>query len=111
MNICTYQDFEKIEMRVGQIIRAEPFPKARKPAYKCWIDFGEYGVKKSSAQITQHYELEELVGRKVIAVTNFPPKQVADFMSEVLILGAVSSEGGITLLQLDHDAPLGSRVF
>ncbi|MBA4494723.1 tRNA-binding protein [Paenactinomyces guangxiensis] len=111
MSLCTYDDFEKVEMRVGQIIRAEEFPKARRPAYKLWIDFGEYGIKKSSAQITKHYQLEDLPGRKVIAVTNFPPKQIADFMSEVLVLGVMSKEGGVSLLQLEHDAPLGSRVY
>ncbi|SFJ79982.1 tRNA-binding protein [Thermoflavimicrobium dichotomicum] len=112
MSTITYGDFEKVEMRVGKVIRAEAFPKARKPAYKLWIDFGdEIGVKKSSAQITKLYQLEELVGKKVIAVTNFPPKQIADFKSEVLVLGVETEEGAVSLLQVDHDVPLGRRVF
>lgn len=99
-------------MRIGEVVRAEPFPKARKPAYKLWIDFGEeIGTKKSSAQITHLYSIEELVGKRVVAVVNFPPKQVADFMSEVLVLGVDSTEGGVTLLRADHQAPLGTRVY
>lgn len=111
MSEVTYQDFEKVEIRVGEIIRAETFPKARKPAYRLWIDFGELGVKKSSAQITDHYTCEQLLGRKVVAVTNFPPRQIADFMSEVLVLGVPATEGGVSLLQIEHDVPLGSRVY
>jgi tRNA-binding protein len=112
MNRITYDDFAKVEMRVGKIIRVEPFPKARKPAFKLWIDFGpEVGVKQSSAQITHLYDPERLEGKKVIAVTNFPPKQIADFLSEVLVLGVDSAEGGVTLLSPDHDAPLGTRVY
>lgn len=88
----TYEEFEKVEIRVG-IIQVEDFLKARKPAYKLWIDFGELGLKKSSAQIPHLYEKEELVERLVIAVTNFPPRQVADFRSEVLVLGAVDENG------------------
>ncbi|TCS93116.1 tRNA-binding protein [Hazenella coriacea] len=111
MSEVTYQDFEKVELRVGEIIRAEPFPKARKPAYRLWIDFGELGVKKSSAQITDHYTCEQLVGRKIVAVTNFPPRQVANFMSEVLVLGVPATEGGVSLLKIEHEVPLGSRVY
>jgi tRNA-binding protein len=112
MNSCTYDDFLKVEMRIGKIVRAEPFPKARKPAYKLWIDFGEeIGIKKSSAQITELYPIEELEGKRIVAVVNFPPKQVADFMSEVLVLGVDSAEGGVTLLRADHEAPLGTRVY
>lgn len=111
-SMITFDEFLKVDMRVGKIVRAESFPKARKPAYKLWIDFGEeLGTKKSSAQITHHYSPEELIGKKVIAVVNFPPKQIADFMSEVLVLGVNSEEGEVSLLRPDHDAPLGSRVY
>lgn len=109
--MITYQDFEKLELRLGKVIRTESFPKARKPAYKLWIDFGEYGIKKSSAQLTELYEQEELTGRRVIAVTNFPPRQIADFMSEVLVLGLATADGHVSLLSSDHDVPLGSKVF
>lgn len=109
--MITYQDFEKIEMRVGKVIRAESFPKARNPAYKLWIDFGDIGIKKSSAQLTGLYELDELLGRYVIAVTNFPPRQIADFMSEVLVLGLAREDGQVSLLSPDHQVPLGSKVF
>jgi tRNA-binding protein len=106
-----YEDFERVEMRVGCVVRAEPFPKARKPAYKLWIDFGEpLGVKKSSAQVTAYYAPEALVGRQVVAVTNFPPRQVADFMSEVLVLG-VPLEGEVVLLGPERDVPPGGRVY
>jgi tRNA-binding protein len=112
MKSISYDDFLKVELRIGQIIRAEVFEKARKPAYKLWIDFGEeLGVKRSSAQITQLYHIDELVGKRVVAVTNFPPKQIADFMSEVLVLGVDSKVGGVTLLGIDHEAPLGTRVY
>ncbi len=85
--LITYEDFEKVEIRVGKVVQAEVVPEARKPAYKLWIDFGKYGVKRSSAQITKFYTLEELIGKQVLAVTNFPPQQIANFMSEVLALG------------------------
>lgn len=107
----TYADFEKIEMRVGKIVRAEEFTKARKPAYKLWIDFGPLGTKQSSAQITKFYQKEELVGRQVVAVLNFPPRQVADFMSEVLVLGAIPGEGDVILLRPDQEVELGSRIL
>lgn len=108
----SWADFERVEMRVGRVQRAEPFPEARKPAVKLWIDFGpELGVKKSSAQITVHYTPESLVGRLVVAVTNFPPRQVGPFMSEVLVLGLPDEGGAIVLLAPDHDVPLGGRVF
>ncbi|WP_206093826.1 tRNA-binding protein [Paludifilum halophilum] len=93
MTDITFEDFDKIEIRTGKVVRAEAFPKARKPAYKLWIDFGELGVKKSSAQITQLYDRESLEGKRVLAVTNFPPRQIADFISEVLVLG-VAMDGG-----------------
>ena len=107
----TYQDFEKVEIRIGRIIKAETFAKARKPAYKLLIDFGEHGIKKSSAQITQLYTLGELVNRFVVAVTNFPPRQIADFISEVLVLGVVLPDNSVSLLKPEHDVPLGSRIL
>jgi tRNA-binding protein len=107
-----YGDFERVEMRVGRVQRAEPFPEARKPAIKLWIDFGpEIGIRKSSAQITVYYTPESVVGRLVIAVTNFPPRQIGPFMSEVLVLGLPDPDGAIVLLRPDHDVPLGGRVF
>jgi tRNA-binding protein len=107
-----YDDFHKVEMRVGRVERAEPFPGARKPAIKLWIDFGpELGIRKSSAQITVHYQPEQLVGRRVIAVTNFPPRQIGPFMSEVLVLGVPDPDGAVVLLAPDLDTPLGGRVF
>lgn len=110
MSVITYADFERVQMHVGRIQRAEPFPEARRPAYKLWIDFGPLGVRRSSAQITDLYAPEELIGRRVIAVTNFAPKQVANFMSEVLVLG-VPRDGKIVLLTPDAEVPLGGRVF
>ena len=107
-----YADFDRVEMRVGRVQRAEPFPEARKPAMKLWIDFGpEIGVKKSSAQITVHYTPEFVVGSLVIAVTNFPPRQIGPFMSEVLVLGVPDPTGNVVLLGPDQDVPLGGRVF
>jgi tRNA-binding protein len=107
----TYDDFEKVEIRVGKIIKVEEFPKARKPAYKLWIDFGELGIKKSSSGITKLYKKEELVGQLITAVTNFPPRQVADFMSEVLVLGVVQDNNEVLLIQPQRDVQLGQRVF
>ena len=107
----TYEDFEKVEIRVGKIIKAEDFPKARKPAYKLWIDFGDLGVKKSSAQITKLYQQQDLIDKSVLAVTNFPPRQIADFMSEVLVLGVVLNDGEVVLIQPDREVDLGKRVF
>lgn len=110
MNQITWDDFEKVEIRVGRIVQADDFPKARKPAYQLTIDFGELGVKSSSAQITKHYQREELVGRHVLAVVNFPPRQIANFFSEVLTLGVVQGEGDIVLIGPDRDVPLGLRI-
>jgi tRNA-binding protein len=104
-------DFERVEMRVGRVIEAEPFPEARQPAYKLRIDFGPYGVKRSSAQLTSHYQPAELVGRLIVAVTNFPPRQIGPVRSEVLVLGVPDSEGAVVLLQPTTDVPLGGRVF
>lgn len=111
MGTVTYDDFLNIDLRVGKVIRAEEFPQARKPAYKMWIDFGELGTKKTSAQITKLYHVEELVGRNVIAVTNFPPRQIADFMSEVLVLGVMLDGGEVALIGPDRDVPPGLRIL
>jgi tRNA-binding protein len=111
MTEITYSDFENVEIRVGKIIKVEDFPKARKPAYKLWIDFGDFGIKKSSAQITKLYTKEELVGQLITAVTNFPPRQVADFMSEVLVLGVVLNNGEVVLIKPDRDVSLGKRIL
>ena len=106
-----FEDFEKIEVRAGTIIAAEPFPEARKPAFKLTIDFGpDVGMKRSSAQITALYDCEDLVGRQVIAVTNFAPRQIGPFMSEVLVLGLSDDHGRITLLAPDHPVPDGARM-
>jgi tRNA-binding protein len=110
VNQITWDDFERVEIRVGRIVQADEFPKARKPAYQLKIDFGELGVKSSSAQITKHYKREELVGRQVLAVVNFPPRQIANFFSEVLTLGVVQGEGDIVLIGPDRDVPLGLRI-
>ena len=108
----SYDDFLKIDIRVGTVIEALPFPEARKPAYKLKIDFGEeIGVKRSSAQITVHYQLEELVGRQVVGVVNFPPRQIGPFMSEVLTLGFADKNGDIVLLEPQRFVPNGSRMF
>jgi len=108
--MAVFDDFLKLDIRVGEIIRAEIFEKARKPAYKLWVDFGEeIGVKKSSAQITQCYTTDELVGKQVLGVINFPPKQVADFISEVLILGVYAKQG-VVLIQPDRQVEKGDRL-
>lgn len=107
----TFDDFMKVEMHVGTIIAAEDFPQARKPAYKLTIDFGEkLGIKRSSAQITVLYKKEDLVDRQIIAVTNFPPRQIANFFSEVLVLGSVDTEGVVTLIQVDQKVQNGLRI-
>jgi len=107
----TYADFAKVVIRVGKIVRLEDFPKAKNPAYKLWINFGSLGVKKSSAQITKLYLKEELVGRSVLAVTNFPPRQIADFISEVLVLGVVLENDEVVLVQPDRDVAPGNRIL
>jgi tRNA-binding protein len=107
----SFDDFLKVEMHVGTVIEAVDFPKARKPAYQLTIDFGEkIGIKRSSAQITILYKKEDLVGRQVIAVTNFPPRQIANFFSEVLVLGSVDTEGVVTLLNVDQKVENGLRI-
>ena len=109
--MISYDDFLRVEIRVGTITKAEPFAKARRPAYKLWLDFGEeIGSRKSSAQITIHYKPEELVGRQVLAVTNFPPKQIGPFMSECLVLGFSDENGDIVLANVDLNVPNGSRM-
>ena len=108
--MLTWSDFKKIELRVGTILAAEDFPKAKNPAYQLTIDFGDFGVKKSSAQITKLYKKEDLVGKQVVAVTNFPPKQIANFYSECLVLGVVGDEKEVTLLQPERPVPNGLRV-
>lgn len=108
----TYADFEKVDIRVGRITRAEPFPEARKPAYKLWVDFGpEIGEKRSSAQITKHYTLEDLVGRQVLGVVNFPPRQIGPVLSEVLVLGVPDEDGEVVLIGPGHEVPLGGKLF
>lgn len=108
----TFDDFMKVDIRIGTVVEAEPFPEARKPAIKMKIDFGdEIGVKKSSAQITVHYQPSELVGRKVMAVVNFPRRQIGPFMSEVLTLGFTDDAGAIVLACPDKDVPNGSRLI
>ena len=107
----SYDDFLKVDIRVGRIIRAEEFPEARKPAYKLFIDFGsEIGERKTSAQITQNYTIEELNGKLVCAVVNFPPKQVGPFMSEVLTLGFMDGNNHVVLVEPNKDVPLGGRL-
>ncbi|MFU8882640.1 MAG: tRNA-binding protein [Rhodobacterales bacterium] len=111
MTEITFDDFLKVDIRAGRVIRAEPFPEARKPAIKLWIDFGaEIGEKKTSAQITTHYAPEGLIGKQVMAVMNFPPRQIGKFMSEVLVLGVSDAQGAVVLLAPDLDVPLGGRM-
>jgi tRNA-binding protein len=111
METIQWDDFWKVDVRVGTVLEAQPFPAARKPAYQLRIDFGpEIGIRASSAQLTLHYRPEELVGRQVIAVVNFPKKQIATFFSEVLVLGLQSEAGGVTLLRPDHPVANGQRM-
>ena len=108
--MATFEDFMKLDIRVGEIIKGEVFEKARKPAYKLWIDFGdEIGVKKSSAQITECYKIEDLIGKQVLGVVNFPPRQIADFRSEVLVLGTYSKQG-VVLIQPEQPVEKGDKL-
>jgi tRNA-binding protein len=110
MSQIKWEDFEKIDIRLGTVIEAKPFPNARKPAYQLSIDFGELGIKRSSAQITAHYTTEELEGLQVVAVVNFPPKQIANFFSECLVLGVYDSNHDVVLLKPAHPLPNGSKI-
>lgn len=108
----SFEDFLKVDIRVGKVTRAEPYPEARKPAIKLWVDFGsDIGERKSSAQLTRHYEPDTLVGRNVMGVVNFPPRQIGKFMSEVLIIGVPDADGEVVLLKPDKDVPVGGRLF
>jgi tRNA-binding protein len=108
----TYADFDKVDIRVGRIVRAESFPEARKPAYKLLIDFGpDLGTRTSSAQLARHYMLQDLEGRLVVAVVNFPPRQIGPFVSQVLTLGVPDADGGVVLLVPDKKVPIGGRLF
>jgi tRNA-binding protein len=110
--MITYDDFAAVDIRVGTITRAEPFPEARKPAIKLWVDFGaDLGTKRSSAQLTRHYTPETLIGRQVLAVVNFPPRQIGKVLSEVLVLGVPDAEGEVVLITPDHPVPVGGRLF
>ncbi len=110
--MITYDDFENVDIRVGTIVGVEPFPEARKPAFKLKIDFGgALGIKKSSAQITKHYTVETLLGRQVAAVVNFPPRQIGPFMSEVLTLGFPDADGGVVLIGPSQPVPNGGKLF
>ena len=111
MSEISFDDFLKVDVRVGRITRAEPFPEARKPAYRLWIDFGaELGEKRSSAQITALYTCDELVGREVLAVVNFPPRQIGPMRSEVLVLGLPDAKGNVVLVEPERDVPPGGRL-
>lgn len=110
--LIDYADFEKVNIRAGRIIDAQDFPEAKKPAYKLWVDFGsEIGVKKTSAQVTQNYTKEQLVGRMVAGVVNFPPRQIGKYMSEFLVLGFPDDNGNVTLIAPDKDVPLGGKLY
>ena len=107
-----FDDFLKLDIRVGTVVRAEPYPEARQPAYKVWVDFGtELGIKKTSAQATAHYTVEDLIGRQVAAVVNFPAKQIGKFMSEILVLGFPDGDGEVCLIGPDKKVPDGGRLY
>jgi tRNA-binding protein len=110
MQTIDFTEFQRIDLRVGTIVRAEKFAKTKKPAYKIWVDLGALGIKKSSAQITFHYQPEDLIGRQVLCVCNFAPKQIADFMSEVLVTGFDDGNGQIVLASIDKTVPNGSKL-
>ncbi|HEX2500917.1 MAG TPA: tRNA-binding protein [Methylomirabilota bacterium] len=110
MSEISWSDFERVDMRIGTVVRAEPFPEARKPAYKLWIDLGTLGERRSSARITDRYRPEELLGRQVVCVVNFPPKRIGPFVSEVLVLGAYAGDQTVVLLGPDQDVERGSPI-
>lgn len=110
MSPISWSDFEKVDMRVGVVVDAKEFPEAKKPAYRLWVDLGALGVKRSSVQITERYRPEELIGRQVVCVVNFPPKQIGPFVSEVLVMGAYAERGEVVLLRPDQPVPPGSRI-
>jgi tRNA-binding protein len=111
MQTINRNDFEQVELRVGTILEAADFPEARKPAYKVRVDFGEFGIKQSSAQITKHYTKEQLIGRQIVGVINFPNKQIANFMSEFLLTGFADENGDIVLTSVDKQVPNGSKLL
>ena len=112
MSEISWEDFEKVDIRIGKVVEAEPFPEARKPSIKLVVDFGpQFGTRRTSAQLTAHYDPEMLVGKQVVAVVNFPPKRIAGFKSEVLVLGVPDENGGVVLLSPDHEVPPGGRMF
>ncbi|GAA5033290.1 tRNA-binding protein [Marivirga lumbricoides] len=112
MNTINWADFQKIDIRIGTIVKTEPFPEAKKPAYKVWVDLGEeVGLKKTSAQITVNYTLEQLIGRQVQCVINFPKKQIGNFMSEVLITGYEDENGNIVLASVEQEVPNGAKLY
>ena len=111
-NMIEYADFAKIDIRVGTIIDAKPFPEARHPAFQLWVNFGKLlGIKKTSAQVTKHYTIESLKGRQVAAAINFPPKQIGKFMSEILVLGFPDETGEVVLMSIDQNVPNGGKLF